>query len=99
MNLTASSRVRDGVRTAILSSRMETIARKMQNTLFRTARSGILNTAHDFSCVILTADCRVLAAAESLPVHTLVGPDLMCQVVKKYHPVLSRDYCFLLNSP
>ncbi|HVY58127.1 MAG TPA: hydantoinase B/oxoprolinase family protein [Xanthobacteraceae bacterium] len=96
---TASSRVRDGVRTAILSSRMETIARKMQNTLFRTARSGILNTAHDFSCVILTADCRVLAAAESLPVHTLVGPDLMCKVVKKHHPTLSRGDCFLHNSP
>ena len=58
---------RDSVRTAILSSRMDSIARKMQNTLFRTARSGILNTAHDFSCVVLTADCRLLAAAESLP--------------------------------
>src|SRR5688572_31622650 len=52
----------DGVRMAILSSRMESIARKMQNTLFRTARSGVLNTAHDFSCVVLTADCRLLAA-------------------------------------
>jgi N-methylhydantoinase B len=91
--------VRDGVRTAILSSRMDTIARKMQNTLFRTARSGILNTAHDFSCVILTADCRLLAAAESLPVHTLVGPDLMCKAVKKYHSVLRAGDCFLHNSP
>ena len=47
-----------GVDLAILSSRLESIARKMQNTLFRTARSGVLNTAHDFSCVILTADCK-----------------------------------------
>jgi hypothetical protein len=31
---------RDSVRTAILSSRMDSIARKMQNTLFRTARSA-----------------------------------------------------------
>ena len=67
----------DGVRMAILSSRMESIARKMQNTLFRTARSGVLNTAHDFSCVVLTADCRLLAAAESLPIHVMIGPDLM----------------------
>ena len=70
---------RDGVRMAILSSRIESIARKMQNTLFRTARSGVLNTAHDFSCVILTADCRLLAAAESLPIHIMIGPDLMCR--------------------
>jgi N-methylhydantoinase B len=88
-----------GVRMAIISNRMEGIARKMQNTLFRTARSGVLNTAHDFSCVILTADCRLLATAESLPIHTLIGPDLMCEYVKKYHPVLKAGDCFLHNSP
>ncbi|MFB2553869.1 hydantoinase B/oxoprolinase family protein [Ensifer soli] len=88
-----------GVRMAILSNRMEGIARKMQNTLFRTARSGVLNTAHDFSCVILTADCELLASAESLPIHTLIGPDIMCDYVKKYHPVLKAGDCFLHNSP
>jgi N-methylhydantoinase B len=89
----------DGVKMAILASRFESIARKMQNTLFRTARSGVLNTAHDFSCVILTADCRLLSSAESLPIHTLAGPDLMCQTVRRYHPVLRRGDCFLHNSP
>src|SRR6478735_1202313 len=96
---TPSRQAREGVRTAILSSRMESIARKMQNTLFRTARSGVLNTAHDFSCVVLTADCRLLASAESLPIHTLIGPDIMCQTVRKYHPVLKAGDCFLHNSP
>jgi N-methylhydantoinase B len=95
----ARSGAREGVRTAILSSRMESIARKMQNTLFRTARSGVLNTAHDFSCVVLTADCRLLATAESLPIHTLIGPDLMCQAVRRHHPVLRAGDCFLHNSP
>ena len=42
----------DGVRMAILTNRIESIARKMPNTLLRTARSGVLNTAHDFSCCI-----------------------------------------------
>ena len=90
---------RDVIAMAMLSSRFERIARKMQNTLFRTARSGILNSAHDFSCVILTADCRLLAAAESLPIHTLIGPDLMCEAVKKHHPALAAGDCFLHNSP
>ena len=99
MNQSAPVRRTDGVKTAILASRFDSIARKMQNTLFRTARSGILNTAHDFSCVILTADCRLLAAAESLPSHTLTGPDIMCEYVKKYHPVLKAGDCFLHNSP
>jgi N-methylhydantoinase B len=83
LNRSASERVR----TAILSSRMDSIAQKMQNTLFRTARSGVLNTAHDFSCVILIPDCRLLARYESLPIHTLIGPNLMCETVKRYHPV------------
>lgn len=89
----------ESVRTAILSSRMDGIAQKMQNTLFRTARSGVLNTAHDFSCVILTPDCRLLARAESLPIHTLIGPDLMCQTVKRYHPDLRAGDCYLHNCP
>jgi N-methylhydantoinase B len=99
MNMNAPVRRTDGVKTAILASRFDSVARKMQNTLFRTARSGILNTAHDFSCVILTADCRLLAAAESLPSHTLTGPDIMCRTVMKYHPELKRGDCFLHNSP
>ncbi len=90
---------RAGVRMALISNRIESIARKMQNTLFRTARSGVLNTAHDFSCVILTADCRLLGSAESLPIHTLIGPDLMCAAVRRHHPVLRAGDCFLHNSP
>jgi N-methylhydantoinase B len=89
----------DGVRMAILASRLDTIARKMANTLFRTARSGVLNSGHDFSCVILTADCRLLTAAESLPIHVMIGPDLMTQAVKAFHPELRRGDAFLHNSP
>jgi N-methylhydantoinase B len=84
---------------AVLANRMEGVVRRMQNTLFRTARSGILNTGHDFSCVLLTADCRLLAAAESLPIHTLIGPDLVCQAVRRHHPVLRAGDAFLHNDP
>ena len=38
----------DGVQLAILNKRFEAICRKMANTLFRTGRSGVLNTARDF---------------------------------------------------
>jgi N-methylhydantoinase B len=99
MNDVSGAQTGDGVRMAILSSRMESIARKMQNTLFRTARSGVLNTAHDFSCVVLTADCRLLAAAESLPIHIMIGPDLMCEAVLRHHPDLKRGDAFIHNSP
>ena len=44
----------DGSALALLTARMEGIARKMANTLHRTGRSGILTIARDFSCVVLT---------------------------------------------
>ena len=89
----------DGVRLAILSNRFESVARKMANTLMRTGRSGVLNTARDFSCCIITRDDELLATAESLPIHVLSGPDLMAKSMKQFHPELKRGDAFLHNSP
>jgi N-methylhydantoinase B len=89
----------DGVRLALLNNRLEGIVRKMANTLLRTGRSGVLNTARDFSCCIVTADCDLLAAAESLPIHVLSGPDMMARTMVEFHPTLQRGDAFLHNSP
>jgi N-methylhydantoinase B/oxoprolinase/acetone carboxylase alpha subunit len=89
----------DGVRLAILSNRWEAIARKMANTLLRTGRSGVLATARDFSCCIVTADCRLLATAESIPIHVLSGPDLMAKAMLEMHPEIKPGDAFLHNSP
>jgi len=89
----------DGAEMAILINRFEGIARKMTNTLYRTGRSGVLNRARDFSCCIVTHDCHLLAAAESLPIHVLVGPNLMAEAMKQFHPTLKRGDAFLHNSP
>jgi N-methylhydantoinase B len=89
----------DGVRLAVLNNRLQGVARAMQNTLARTGRSGVLNTARDFSCCILTADCELLATAESLPIHVMSGPDLMAARIKELHPDLHRGDAFLHNSP
>jgi N-methylhydantoinase B len=87
------------VRMALLASRLQTVVRKMANTLFRTARSGVLNSGHDFSCAILTADCRLVAAAESIPIHVMAGPDLIVRYVAEMHPEPRRGDAFLHNSP
>jgi N-methylhydantoinase B len=44
----------DPARMAILANRLESIARQMAHTLHRTGRSGLINTARDLSCCILT---------------------------------------------
>ena len=72
----------------------------MMNTLLRTARSAILNTARDFSCCILTADDEMLAMAESLPIHVMSGPDLIARYMKDdCTPTLRQGDAFLHNSP
>jgi N-methylhydantoinase B len=89
----------DGARLAILNSRLNGVARKMANTLLRTGRSGVLNRARDFSCCILTARHELIAAADSLPIHVLSGPDLMAAAMKEFHPDLRPGDAYLHNSP
>jgi N-methylhydantoinase B len=88
-----------GVQLALMSNRLDGIVRKMANTLLRTGRSGVLAMARDFSCCIVTAEDELLAAAESLPIHVLSGPDLMAKSMKEVHPNFQRGDAFLHNSP
>jgi len=97
--LPAESAPVDGVRLALLTSRLQSVARAMMNTLARTGRSGILNTARDFSCCIITAQGELLAMAESLPIHVMSGPDLMARSMLEFHPDLKAGDAFLHNSP
>lgn len=89
----------DGGRLAILANRFDGVARKMANTLLRSGRSGVLNRARDFSCCIVTAECELLTATDSLPIHVLSGPDLMARSMLEFHPQLRRGDAFLHNSP
>ncbi|MGV6876317.1 hydantoinase B/oxoprolinase family protein [Pseudochelatococcus sp. B33] len=89
----------NGAQLSILINRIEGIARKMTNTLYRTGRSGVLNRARDFSCCILTAGDELLATADSLPIHVLAGPELMSRYMKEVHPDLKSGDAFLHNSP
>ncbi|PCI54386.1 MAG: hydantoinase [Alphaproteobacteria bacterium] len=89
----------NGAQLAVFNSRFEGVVRKMSNTLFRTGRSGVLNRARDFSCCIVTKDCDLLAAAESLPIHVLSGPDMMSKAMHEFHPDLKSGDAYINNSP
>src|SRR5258708_1096977 len=89
----------DRVRMVILANRLESIARKMAHTLHRTGRSGLINTARDLSCCIVTAEHELLTEAESLPSHVLIRPDIMSRWMTECHPELPRGDAFLHNSP
>ncbi len=95
----AGSSAIDSVQLAVISSRFHGIVRAMANTLFRTGRSGVINTAHDFSCCILTADAEFVMMADSLPIHVMRGPDIMARTMKDFHPSLRKGDAFVHNSP
>ena len=88
----------DQIVIAVLANRLDSIVREMTNTLFRTGRSAILNTAKDFSCSIVTADNQLLSSADGLPIHVL-GGGRQTQSMQDFHPDLAAGDAFLHNDP
>jgi N-methylhydantoinase B len=97
--MTSSPAELDPITVAVLSKRFDSVTTKMANTLLRTARSGVLNQARDFSTSIVTRNGELLTGAEALPIHTLCGADLMAQAMTAIHPKLLKGDAFLHNSP
>lgn len=88
----------DQVVMAVLANRLDSIVREMTNTLFRTGRSAILNTAKDFSCSIVTADNQLLSSADGLPIHVL-GGGRQTESMREFHEDLAEGDAYLHNDP
>lgn len=88
----------DPVLLTVLANRFDTIVREMENTLLRAGRSAILALARDFSCSIVTADNRLLSAAEGLPVH-VIGTEFITEAMSNLHPDLKPGDAYLHNDP
>jgi N-methylhydantoinase B len=88
----------DPVLLAVIANRLDGVVREMTNTLLRTGRSAILNTARDFSCSIVTAGNELLSAAEGLPIH-IVGSQYLADSMTRLHPDLREGDAFLHNDP
>src|SRR5690606_7347453 len=54
----------------VLRRRFEAIIREMVNALFKSGRSGVLNTAMDFSCSLTDAKFQSVSVALGLPLNT-----------------------------
>jgi len=81
----------------VLRRRFESIIREMVNALFKSGRSGVLNTAMDFSCSLTDARFQSVSVALGLPVH--VGAiDLIPRAVsEKYRNNIHEGDCFANN--
>ncbi|MDG4898387.1 hydantoinase B/oxoprolinase family protein [Mesorhizobium sp. WSM4976] len=94
----ARTRAFDPLLLSVLANRFDNICREMTNTLLRAGRSTVISVARDFSCSLVTADNRLLAAPESLPVHVF-GSHLVTESMVRLHPVLEPGDAFLHNDP
>ncbi|UDL93935.1 hydantoinase B/oxoprolinase family protein [Lichenihabitans sp. PAMC28606] len=89
----------DPYMTAILANRVDGIIREMTNTLLRAARSGVINSARDFSCSICTGDNQLLASAEGLPIH-IFGSHMQARTMTENAGATLREGdCYLHNDP
>lgn len=84
---------------AILTNRMQGVVQQMLNTMFRTGRSAIINTARDVIACIVSADDELLAIGTSLPIMTMAGPDIVTRYAREVHQAIRAGDAFLHNDP
>ncbi|MEM7465649.1 MAG: hydantoinase B/oxoprolinase family protein [Pseudomonadota bacterium] len=83
---------------AVLANRFDGVVREMTNTMLKTGRSAVINSARDFSCGITTFDNELFATAEGLPAHTY-GLNLQSAAMCEYHDDIAEGDAYLHNDP
>lgn len=83
---------------SVLSKKFEMITRDMTQSLLKSARSGVINIARDFSSAITLYDGRQLMIDEGLPVHANNIRATPEYTVSKFDDISPGD-CYLTNSP
>ena len=83
---------------SVLSSRLYSIGLEMTNTLMRKARSQLMSVCHDLSTAICDRNGKVIALAESIPVHC-ANMGLTVEPCFEHPEGIKRGDLFLNNSP
>lgn len=82
----------------ILRRHFEAIIRDMVNALFKSGRSGVLNTAMDFTCSITDRNMQTISTALGLPIHAGAIELIPKAVVEKFGDDIRPGDCFVNNS-
>lgn len=83
---------------SVLSKKFKRITDDMTRTLLRSARSGVINVARDFSSAITLFDGRAFMIEEGLPVH-LANIQFVPRYTVGNFDDISKGDAFLTNSP
>jgi len=82
----------------VLRRRFEAIIGEMINALFKSGRSGVLNTAMDFSCSLTDSRFQSISLAQGLPVHVGAIDLIPRAVAAKFGDDIHPGDCFVNNS-
>jgi N-methylhydantoinase B len=84
---------------AVLSGRFKTITKEVSNTLMRSDRSTVLNTAKNFSCSITDIQHHIVSIAEGLPIQLATIHLIPQAVTELFNDDIRPGDIFLNNSP
>lgn len=82
----------------VLAKKFEMITREMTQTLLKSARSGVINSARDFSSAITVYDGRQFMIDEGVPIH-LGNIHLTPEYTLERFDDIAAGDCYLTNSP
>jgi len=89
----------DPITVSVIQHRLSGTVEEMGEAMLRTSFSQILNSSRDFSCAICTADGRLAAQAEHIPVHVGALPIAAAAVIDAFGGDVHPGDVFLLNDP
>ncbi|SFO22717.1 hydantoinase B/oxoprolinase family protein [Amycolatopsis rubida] len=91
--------IRDAVTFEVFRNAVTGIADEMAITIVRTAHSQIVASSMDFSAALCDIRGRVIAQANTCPVHLGSVPDAMAAMLAEFGDDLRPGDLYLLNDP
>ncbi|MEV0466625.1 hydantoinase B/oxoprolinase family protein [Nocardia tengchongensis] len=91
--------IRDAVTFEVFRNAVTGIADEMAITIVRTAHSELVASSMDFSAALCDAHGRVIAQANTLPVHLGSVPDAMEEILDEFGDGIRPGDIYLLNDP
>jgi N-methylhydantoinase B len=83
---------------SVLKSRMEAIVREMTLVVLKASRSAVIKNGRDFSCALLTYDCKLVSTEDALPIHVMSMEMAIKPILTMFDEIRPGDM-FLNNCP
>ncbi len=83
---------------SVLKSRFEAILREMTLVVLKASRSAVIKNGRDFSCALLSYDCKLVSTEDALPIHVM-SMEMAIKPILEMFPDIRPGDMFLNNCP